>query len=129
MGESEQKKMKFFSLIISMVQAAPGVKVNVYKQHANRPLSEDRWDWISTVYTNSDGRTDEPVISQDDFLYLLGESDHFFKLEFDLAGYYQQETFFPQASLTFKVKQDQAMEHFHVPILCTPYSYSTYRGS
>merc|ERR1712241_1370096 len=135
MGNKKQKKMKYFSLIISMVQAAPGVtthvldttiglpgqgvKVNVYKQHANRPLSEDRWDWISTVYTNSDGRTDEPVISQ----------DHFFKLEFDLAGYYKQETFFPQASLTFKVKQDQAMEHFHVPILCTPYSYSTYRGS
>ena len=105
------------------------MKVNVYYQRANRPLDNERWQLIRTVHTNSDGRTDSPVIDEDEFLYFLATSDQYFKLEFDLAGYYSQEVFFPQASLVFKVRQDQANEHFHVPILCTPYSYSTYRGS
>lgn len=106
-----------------------GVKVNVYYQRANRPLDNEKWELIRSVHTNNDGRTDAPVVDTDEFTYLLSTSDQYFKLEFDLAAYYTQEVFFPQAQLVFKVKQEQVNEHFHVPILCTPYSYSTYRGS
>jgi 5-hydroxyisourate hydrolase len=49
------------------------------------------------------------------------------KLEFSTAEYYGPEKcFFPVVGLTFLVKDG---EHFHVPLLLGPYSYTTYRGS
>ena len=80
--------------------------------------------------TNSDGRTDTPVVSAGEFLTLLSRSAQYFKIEFDLASYYSDQTvFFPKADLVFYVGMDQREEHFHVPLLCTPFSYNTYRGS
>ena len=80
--------------------------------------------------TNSDGRTDTPVVSGGEFLTLLSRSAQYFKIEFDLASYYSGQTvFFPKADLIFYVGMDQREEHFHVPLLCTPFSYNTYRGS
>jgi 5-hydroxyisourate hydrolase len=55
----------------------------------------------------------------------LGSS--IWKLEFDTGNYYGvQNTFFPRVELTFLVKEG---EHFHVPLLLGPYSFTTYRGS
>ena len=55
----------------------------------------------------------------------LGSS--IWKLEFDTGGYYGvQNTFFPKVELIFLVKEG---EHFHVPLLLGPYSFTTYRGS
>jgi 5-hydroxyisourate hydrolase len=49
------------------------------------------------------------------------------KLEFDTGSYYgAANTFFPKVELTFLVKEG---EHFHVPLLLGPYSFTTYRGS
>lgn len=48
-------------------------------------------------------------------------------LEFDTGGYYgYTNTFFPKVDLTFLVKEGQ---HYHVPLLLGPYSFTTYRGS
>ncbi|KAF7880244.1 uncharacterized protein EAF01_012005 [Botrytis porri] len=49
------------------------------------------------------------------------------KLRFETGAYYGYEnTFFPCVELNFVVKEG---EHFHVPLLLGPYSYTTYRGS
>lgn len=49
------------------------------------------------------------------------------KLRFETGAYYGYEkTFFPFVELNFVVKEG---EHFHVPLLLGPYSYTTYRGS
>jgi len=49
------------------------------------------------------------------------------KLQFDTGSYYGAgNTFFPTVELTFLVKEG---EHFHVPLLLGPYSFTTYRGS
>ncbi|KUJ16105.1 Hydroxyisourate hydrolase [Mollisia scopiformis] len=49
------------------------------------------------------------------------------KLQFDTGAHYGTEnTFFPVVELTFLVKEG---EHFHVPLLLGPYSFTTYRGS
>ncbi|KAH6666675.1 transthyretin-like protein-like protein [Halenospora varia] len=49
------------------------------------------------------------------------------KLEFDTGSYYgPTNVFFPKVELTFLVKEG---EHFHVPLLLGPYSFTTYRGS
>ncbi|KAH8746724.1 transthyretin-like protein-like protein [Hyaloscypha finlandica] len=49
------------------------------------------------------------------------------KLQFDTGAHYgPANTFFPVVELSFLVKEG---EHFHVPLLLAPYSFTTYRGS
>lgn len=53
-----------------------------------------------------------------------------YRLTFDVGAYFAklgQESFYPDAAITFVVKE--ASQHFHVPLLLAPYGYSTYRGS
>lgn len=51
-----------------------------------------------------------------------------YRLRFDVGAYYSdraQETFFPEVDVAFVVGE----EHVHVPLLLSPFAYSTYRGS
>ena len=53
-----------------------------------------------------------------------------YRLTFDTAAYFAAggvEAFYPEVAVTFEV--GDASEHFHVPLLLSPYGYSTYRGS
>jgi len=49
-----------------------------------------------------------------------------YTLRFDVATY-QPRGFYPEVMVTFTVAEDQG--HYHVPLLLSPYGYSTYRGS
>ncbi|MEZ4459083.1 MAG: hydroxyisourate hydrolase [bacterium] len=53
-----------------------------------------------------------------------------YRISFDTGAYYRAQglpVFYPSVSITFEV--DAADEHYHVPLLLSPYGYSTYRGS
>ena len=53
-----------------------------------------------------------------------------YRLAFDTGGYFVEqgaESFYPEVSIVFQVKNGG--EHFHVPLLLSPFGYSTYRGS
>lgn len=53
-----------------------------------------------------------------------------YRLSFALEPYFARlglEPFFPEAQITFVVRK--ATDHFHVPLLLSPFGYSTYRGS
>lgn len=50
-----------------------------------------------------------------------------YKIRFDTWEHFGGETFFPYVEVVFTVKS--AEEHYHVPLLLGPYSYTTYRGS
>jgi 5-hydroxyisourate hydrolase len=54
-----------------------------------------------------------------------------YRLTFDLARYHREHglarPFFPQAAITFHV--GDASDHYHVPLLISPFGYSTYRGT
>ena len=91
-------------------------------------LEGERWRLIKTVRTNADGRTDEPLMAGD--AMLAGE----FKLVFHVAEYFRGQgvelpdpPFLDRVPLRFGIADREA--HYHVPLLCTPWSYSTYRGS
>ncbi|KAF2284458.1 hypothetical protein GH714_022008 [Hevea brasiliensis] len=45
------------------------------------------------------------------------------------TGKYCPSGFFPYVSIVFEIKESQNREHFHVPLLLSPFSFSTYRGS
>ncbi len=53
-----------------------------------------------------------------------------YRIEFDTGGYFKQRsenTFYPEVKIVFEVVAED--EHYHVPLLLSPYGYSTYRGS
>lgn len=49
-----------------------------------------------------------------------------YRLTFD-TGTYNPGGFFPEATIVFRI--DNAEQHYHVPLLLSPFGYSTYRGS
>jgi len=91
-------------------------------------LESGAWRKLKSVQTNADGRTDEPLMAGD--AMRTGE----FKLVFHVAEYFRgqgvelpQPPFLDRVPLRFGIAD--AAAHYHVPLLCTPWSYSTYRGS
>lgn len=55
-----------------------------------------------------------------------------YRLRFFLTEYFAQhglDAFFPEACLVFEIAPTQVSEHFHVPLLLSPFGFSTYRGS
>lgn len=89
--------------------------------------------------TNSDGRVTEWV-AQDRRKTLeqvfrsnsgFGSEVQSWSIKFEVEKYWQQrgfgECFFGDVEIAFKVRRKD--EHYHVPLLLGPYSYSTYRGS
>lgn len=78
--------------------------------------------------TNQDGRTDKPLIA--DRPVPIGT----YELRFSIAGYFKahgaalsEPPFLGVVPIRFSVAEPEA--HYHVPLLATPWSYSTYRGS
>ena len=53
-----------------------------------------------------------------------------YRISFDTGSYFRSvnvEGFYPEVSVVFTVRDPS--QHFHVPLLLSPYGYSTYRGS
>ena len=75
--------------------------------------------------TNRDGRTDEPLLSGDRL------ETGMYELEFDVAGYFglagEQPPFLREVLVRFGVSDERGS--YHVPLLVSPWAYSTYRGS
>lgn len=79
---------------------------------------------LKTVCTNDDGRTDEPLLPQDEFE--AGE----YEIVFSVGEYFGEEgdpPFLDRVPIRFGISD--ADSHYHVPLLTSPWSYSTYRGS
>ena len=101
---------------------AAGMEVTLYSTHG------DLATLIKRLVLNHDGRTDEPLF--DNASLRPGT----YRLRFDVAGYFKargvqlpEPNFLNQVSLDFGIAH--ADQHYHVPLLVSPWSYSTYRGS
>lgn len=99
-----------------------GIRIEVYRLEAeSRTL-------LKELITNADGRCDAPVLEGD--ALSVGE----YELVFHAGDYFRNQgneegglRFLDIIPLRFGVAD--ASQHYHVPLLVTPYSYSTYRGS
>jgi 5-hydroxyisourate hydrolase len=81
------------------------------------------WKEISKGVTNQDGRITD-LLSPDQSLN-RGE----YKMRFEIKDYFARNntaTFYPFIDITFLVGGE---EHYHIPLLLSPFGYSTYRGS
>ncbi len=112
-----------------------GVSTHVLDTSLGRPAagvsvaleSEERqgnWKLLGTGSTNADGRIVQllPAGAK------LAEGNY--RLTFETAAYFQSRNalaFYPRVTVIFTVR-DPA-QHYHIPLLLSPYAYSTYRGS
>jgi 5-hydroxyisourate hydrolase len=82
------------------------------------------WEELSRAVTNEDGRVMDLVPTGAD------KGTGIYRLTFDTALYFSAQdraTFYPEVIVTFTIID--AAEHYHVPLLLSPFGYSTYRGS
>lgn len=82
------------------------------------------WTEIGRGQTDEDGRLRE--LLPPEFALAAGA----YRLVFDTARYFsaqQSDSFYPTVTVAFIVSD--AAQHYHVPLLLSPYGYSTYRGS
>lgn len=93
----------------------------------------ENYHHIKTVQTNQDGRTDVPLLENEDF------QQGTYEIVFAVGDYFSQVMGYHAASLPkslpfldlvpIRFSVADANTHYHVPLLVSPWSYSTYRGS
>jgi 5-hydroxyisourate hydrolase len=82
-----------------------------------------QWQEVSASVTDDDGRVAKHALAPD------GLSRGTYQLTFATGPYLARvhgQGFYPYAPIVFEVTEDQ---HYHVPLLLSPYGLSTYRGS
>jgi 5-hydroxyisourate hydrolase len=101
---------------------AAGLRIVLFR------LSGDARAQITEMTTNADGRTDSPIFPAEDF------EPGSYELVFHAGDYLRasgqagaEPLFLDQVPIRFGMADPQA--HYHVPLLLSPYGYSTYRGS
>jgi len=82
------------------------------------------WELVSKGTTDADGRVSDLVPKE------IELAAGVYRLIFDTARYFaahEVEGFYPQVTIVFKFRDPR--KHYHVPLLLSPFGYSTYRGS
>ena len=99
---------------------ALGIKVDVY-------FISDKKTKLNSTTLNNNGRTDKPLIDGIDF------KEGKYELVFFVGDYFKKITDLPTTpflnEIVIKFGVSNPKEHYHVPLLVTPLSYSTYRVS
>jgi 2-oxo-4-hydroxy-4-carboxy-5-ureidoimidazoline decarboxylase len=114
------------------------LSTHVLDTHAGRPaggiaielyeFAGEKAHCIQTAITNADGRTEQPLI--DGRPLPIGR----YELRFAVGNHFRSRgidsgdpPFLDIVPLRFSIAEPEG--HYHIPLLCTPWSYSTYRGS
>jgi 5-hydroxyisourate hydrolase len=92
---------------------AAGMKIELW--------SVDQKTLLKTVATNTDGRTDSPLLAAD------AMAAGTYELIFCVGDYFGEKKFLDRVPVRFVIAD--AAAKYHVPLLVSPWSYSTYRGS
>ncbi len=82
------------------------------------------WQLLGKGNTNVDGRIADLVAET------VSLATGIYRLTFDTSAYFESrqiKSFYPQVSVVFKLEHPG--QHYHVPLLLSPFGYSTYRGS
>ena len=105
-------------LDISLGRPAAGVAVTLESQ------SGTVWTTIGKATTDSDGRIKEFIADAGRF------EAGVYRLVFETEQYFAErkiDSFYPQIVIAFSLREPA--QHYHVPLLLSPFGYSTYRGS
>lgn len=101
---------------------AAGLQITLYRHEGDTRTK------LATMTTNADGRTDTPILPSDTF------STGDYELIFEAGGYLdrigtppESPRFLSSIPIRFGISDPDV--HYHVPLLLSPFGYSTYRGS
>ncbi len=106
--------------ILNTALGSPAVGVEITLSR----LLEERWETIGSGQTNSDGRA--PSLCPTDQVMAAGT----YRMHFAIADYFEaigSPVFYPWAEVVFNIEGNG--QHYHIPLLLSPFGYSTYRGS
>lgn len=99
-------------------QPAPGITVTLEVKENNT------WRMLSKGITDEKGRI--PGLFPEKQTFKAG----IYRVNFETGAFFKQQkvqTFFPEIPVIFEVKATQT--HYHIPLLLSPFGYSTYRGN
>ncbi len=117
---------KLTTHVLDTAQGCPAANMAIELWRINTQTGER--NLLKTVNTNSDGRTDVPLLTSTEF------QTGTYELVFAVGEYFAQQPvrtttppFLDRVPIQFSIATADA--HYHVPLLTSPWSYSTYRGS
>lgn len=107
--------------ILDTARGRPASGVAVYLESQK---TDESWEQLTHAWTDEEGRV-KPF-------FLLEEplSSGVYRLVFDTEAYFSgldTDCFFPQVHVVFTIGEDP--QHYHIPLLISPFGYSTYRGT
>ncbi|XP_073291349.1 uric acid degradation bifunctional protein TTL-like isoform X2 [Primulina huaijiensis] len=117
--------------VLDIAHGSPAAGIEVlletWDNNQSRPLfgqmdSNRNWKLQGSSTTDKDGRSGQLMKMVDNL------NPGIYQISFN-TGKYNPAGFFPYVSIVFEVRDSQKLEHFHVPLLLSPFSFSTYRGS
>ena len=92
-----------------------GIRIELYRMDGHEGAL------VAKAVTNRDGRTDEPLA--EGAAFKPGQ----YRIKFHVGEYFKSKDFLDVVPVRFNIRD--AAAHYHVPLLCSPWSYTTYRGS
>ncbi len=102
-----------------------GIRIELFRLEGSGGIQRQK---ICETITNDDGRCDAPILDDENFI------PGTYELIFHVGSYFDASDidlpdpkFIDQVPIRFGISGGD--EHYHVPLLLSPYSYSTYRGS
>ncbi len=105
---------KLTTHVLDTAHGKPAANLEIRLFDASRTL-------LKTIRTNTDGRADSPLLEAESLKVGV------YTLEFEVGAYFGSSDFLGVVPVQFGISDANA--HFHVPLLVSPYGYSTYRGS
>ena len=114
---------KLTTHVLDIYSGKPGARIKVELYYFNNNKREIK----KTLTLNEDGRADKPLREGADFL------NGKYELVFFIGDYFKnipksgELPFLDDVAVRFGISNSK--EHYHVPLLVSPWSYSTYRGS
>lgn len=121
MSKSDGGRLTTHVLDTATGKPAAGLALELYR------LSDESRTLIKSAETNDDGRCDAPLLQGDEFE--RGEYEILFRAGDYLRGQgiaLPHPAFLDIVPIRFGIAEER---HYHVPLLISPYGYSTYRGS
>ena len=111
---------KLSTHVLDLARGGPaaGMKIELWRHTAKTEL-------LKTVVTNADGRTDAPLLEAN--AMVVGDYELVFHVRHYFAAHKVECVFLDRVPIRFHVSD--ATASCHVPLLVTPWAYSTYRGS
>lgn len=120
-GGGAAKRPPITTHILDTARGVPARGVSCLLEH--RSEAAGGWRTLGRGETDGDGRCGSLLASGHPLV--AGE----YRMSFCTGGYLGSDAFYPSVSVDFAVAASQCGQHFHIPLLLSPFGYSTYRGS